>query len=72
MTEIEKLQHIRARLVSARRQFTEGALKAPANTRFPAEGLSRIQAEIDAVDRALTDEAAVEDGAPIETGAIHA
>ncbi|HVY02752.1 MAG TPA: hypothetical protein VG983_03770 [Caulobacterales bacterium] len=63
MSEVEKLRAIRARLVVARRRAADAILELDENTRLPAEGFERIQSQIDALDRALSDEQAEPGGA---------
>ena len=57
MTEVEKLERLRERLLETRRRYTNSILEAPGQ---PVEGragsFAEIQAAIDAVDRAISDE----------------
>lgn len=55
MSETEKLTTLRDKLISKRRALAESLQKVPAQ-QLTGDSLARIQAGIDAVDRAIEDE----------------
>lgn len=55
MTEIEKLVALRRKLVHKRRSLAESLQKVP-DQQLTGHSFARIQAGIDAVDRAIEDE----------------
>lgn len=60
MTEIEKLTHLREKLVIRRRSLVEGFQKA-APERLTGDSFLQIQSAIEAVDRAIEDEMSTHD-----------
>jgi len=71
MTETEKLTVLRQKLISKRRSLVESLRKTP-DQQLTDDSLARIQAGIDAVDRAIEDERRAEAGAqaPRRTSAL--
>lgn len=61
MTETEKLSVLRQKLVSRRRSLVESLHRA-SDRQLTGDSLARIQAGIDAVDRAIEDERLAEAG----------
>ncbi len=61
MTETEKLTALRHKLVSRRRSLVESLHRA-SERQLTGDSLARIQAGIDAVDRAIEDERCAEAG----------
>lgn len=61
MTETEKLAVLRQKLIFKRRSLVESLHKA-SDQQLTGDSLARIQAGIDAVDRALEDERRAEAG----------
>lgn len=59
MSETEKLVALRHKLISKRRSLVE-SLQKVADQQLTGDSLARIQAGIDAVDRAIEDEAHAE------------
>jgi hypothetical protein len=55
MSETEKLAALRHKLISKRRSLVESLQKVP-DQQLTGDSLARIQAGIDAVDRAIEDE----------------
>jgi len=62
MTESEKLTALRQKLISKRRSLVESLHKA-SDQQLTGDSLARIQAGIDAVDRAIEDEKRAEPAA---------
>jgi hypothetical protein len=71
MTETEKLTVLRQKLISKRRSLVESLRKTP-DQQLTGDSLARIQAGIDAVDRAIEDERRAEAAiqAPRRTAAL--
>ena len=71
MTETEKLTALRHKLVSRRRSLVESLHRA-SDQQLTGDSLARIQAGIDAVDRAIDDERLAEAGvqAPRRTSSL--
>jgi len=71
MTESEKLTALRQKLISKRRSLVESLHKA-SDQQLTGDSLARIQAGIDAVDRAIEDEKRAEAAvlAPRRTSAL--
>lgn len=55
MTESDKLAALRHKLISKRRALVESLQKVP-NQQLTGDSIARIQAGVDAVDRAIEDE----------------
>jgi hypothetical protein len=55
MTESQKLSVLRDKLIRRRRVLVEG-IQATATSQFNGDGLVRFQNEIEAVERAMTEE----------------